>query len=174
MWSGFVNYFTLHIHNMQSSGSSHQSHWLSEQQGEQPRDEGEVGKIHGGRELRRVAHFPPFCDTVPARQNNHQRLLGRWLCAFKGEKGLITWTINLIIWACRLLLCNLLYFLWICFRRQYCVLYNILIIISASLAEGSTSGGNITSRESPDVHPPPPAADPSRQTRRSRESKQDY
>ena len=48
MWSGFVNYFSLHIiHNMQSSGNSHQSHRLNEQPGEQPRDEGEVGKIHG-------------------------------------------------------------------------------------------------------------------------------
>ena len=34
---------------MQSSGSSHQSHRLSEQHGEQPRDEGEIGKIHGGK-----------------------------------------------------------------------------------------------------------------------------
>ena len=34
---------------MQGSGSSHQSHRLSEQHGEQPRDEGEVGKIHGGK-----------------------------------------------------------------------------------------------------------------------------
>ena len=49
MWSGFVNYFALHIDNIQSSGSSHQSHRLSEQHGEQPRDEGEVGKIYGGK-----------------------------------------------------------------------------------------------------------------------------
>ena len=62
---------------MQSSGSSYQSHRLSEQHGEQPRDEGEVGKYTAVRELRRVAHFPPFCGPVPARQNNHQRSLGR-------------------------------------------------------------------------------------------------
>ena len=63
---------------MQSSRSSHQFHRLSGQHGEQPRDEGEVGKIHGAvRELRRVAHFLPFCDSVPAQQNNHQQLLGR-------------------------------------------------------------------------------------------------
>ena len=49
MWSGFVNYFSLHICNMQSSGSSHQSHRLSEQHDGQPKDEGEVRKLHGGK-----------------------------------------------------------------------------------------------------------------------------
>ena len=62
---------------MQSSGSSHQSRRLSEQQGEQPRDEGEVGKIHGGKRTETCLSLPPFCDTVPARQNNRQRSLGR-------------------------------------------------------------------------------------------------
>ena len=76
MW--FCKLFRFHIiHNMQGSGSSHQSHRLNEQYGEQSRDKGKVGKIHEVRELSRVAHFPPFCDTVPARQNNHQRSLGR-------------------------------------------------------------------------------------------------
>ena len=67
--SGFVNYFTLHIiHNMQSSGRSHQSHRLSEQHGKQPRDEDEVGKIHGGKRTELCCSFSAilqYCARAP-------------------------------------------------------------------------------------------------------------
>ena len=50
---------------MQSSGSSHQSHRLSEQHGEQPRDEGEVGKIHGGKRAEPCCSRARYCARAP-------------------------------------------------------------------------------------------------------------
>ena len=66
----------VHIYNMQSSGSNRQSRRLSKQHGEQPRDEGEVGKIHGGKRTETCCSLSAilrYCARAPKQPSTVAR-----------------------------------------------------------------------------------------------------
>ena len=64
---------------MQSSGSSHQSHRLSEQHDGQPKDEGEVRKLHGGKRTEPCCSLSAilrYCARAPKQPSAVAKYVG--------------------------------------------------------------------------------------------------